>query len=387
MSSEHLSKRIFLAAFAFMLLTTQAFNSNPDIASVADPSNPNLGEIIPIWDVDTLDNFNMQVVYNPEYNEYLAIWVTKQDEFSTDIWARRVAPDGTLYPQFNIYNVAGKQLDAVDAVYNPDRDEYYIVFEYPYSSTDTDLYSRTFSYDGANLGSVNPIDASLSDTTQPTVAYNSTDFEYLVTYTIKNPDGTLKLVASRIHPGNHVVLAGPVDITPAAANIYCHQADAAFNPSHNNYLIAYQKEMTSPAARVFIADRTASASLATISLEYQLSGEVEYCPVSIALGSDEYLAVWGGGPDDYITARRAGHDGTPLGPAGGFLISPTGGSPVFFRRDSRVGANFMGYWVVWETFDGTTADEGDIYGNFIPFGADQPAFVDFPVDLGVKLSG
>jgi len=45
---------------------------------------PQVGPFIQIWD-DAGDNYKPTVAYNPLHDEYLVVWVTRQDELSLDI--------------------------------------------------------------------------------------------------------------------------------------------------------------------------------------------------------------------------------------------------------------------------------------------------------------
>jgi hypothetical protein len=58
---------------------------------------PQFGPVIQIWD-DAGDNLYPAVAYNPLHDEYLVVWVTKQDESSWDIWGRRLRGDGSPIP-------------------------------------------------------------------------------------------------------------------------------------------------------------------------------------------------------------------------------------------------------------------------------------------------
>lgn len=374
-------KRAVPILLAMLLLTTQSGAANPNHAADTASSGSQLSDFINIWDVDVKENLNIQVVYNPDYNEYLVVWLTKQDEYSTDIWARRIAADGTLFPEFNIVFYPGKQLNFADIIYNPDRDEYYAVFEYPYSSTDTDLYARSFRYDGSVISDWKLVDDNSGVQNHPSVAYNSLNHEYLVVYMSPWDDGVPSIQGWRINPVDLTRIGNLAGISPASATIDQVTPDVAYNPQRNNYLVCYQKEKSSLPALLYQACRTVSSDLTFVSLgtEHQISADFEHGPISTAVGDDEFLVSWGGSGSNYIKARRVRYDGVPLGPAGGFLISPSGPAN-FFRRDPQAGANFLGYWVVWETFDSSTIDEADVFGNFIPFGADQAAGEQFPVD-------
>jgi len=84
-------------------LVPEADQAGPDIKVI-----PELGPFIQVWD-DAGQNVNPAIAYNSQRDEYLVVWVTEQDEFSWDIWGRRLRSDGSQIPNgwFNIDNIAG----------------------------------------------------------------------------------------------------------------------------------------------------------------------------------------------------------------------------------------------------------------------------------------
>ena len=47
-----------------------------------------------IW-TDALPNFVGSAAHNTAHDEFMVGWTTRQDNWSADIWARRLRPDGT----------------------------------------------------------------------------------------------------------------------------------------------------------------------------------------------------------------------------------------------------------------------------------------------------
>ncbi len=172
-------------------------------------SFPKLGPILNIWD-DAKENMNWTVVYNRDYDEYLSVWSIKQDEWSTDLWARRIGSDGSLYPYFSIAVSAGKQLELSDAAYSTKHDRYYVVFHESDGSNPNimNLSAVIFDYNGGNLsGFLTTDDSATHVWGSPSVAYNEQDDEFLVVYD-KNTAGCIEVQASRFEHQTGLPAAG-----------------------------------------------------------------------------------------------------------------------------------------------------------------------------------
>ena len=116
-------------------------------ASPATLLSPILGSFISIWE-DTVNNYEPAVAYNSNHDEYLVVWYNDQGGGTWDIYAQRVAGDGTLLSNFTIATNAGKMNWQPDVAYNPVQDEYLIVYTYEVSSTDYDIWARRVKWDG-----------------------------------------------------------------------------------------------------------------------------------------------------------------------------------------------------------------------------------------------
>ena len=58
------------------------------------PSGVTRDPQIVIW-TDALPNFVGSAAHNTAHDEFMVGWTTRQDNWSADIWARRLRPDGT----------------------------------------------------------------------------------------------------------------------------------------------------------------------------------------------------------------------------------------------------------------------------------------------------
>lgn len=336
---------------------------------------PQLGPFIPIW-IDAMDNISPSVAYNPLHDEYLVVWVTKQGEFSWDIWGRRIRGDGSLIPNgwFNIDNVAGYHLVDPDVVYNPYTDQYLVVYTYELSDTNHDIWGKFISWNGV-LSSRIIIDSRLLVQKHPAVAYNSQEHQYVIAYCDHQASGSMDVYLRTLDESGSLVGSA---ILAAGDPYSCYfEPDVAYIEQYNHYLVVYGAEFPFIPR---ILGKTISADLSSLSPEFHYNDDevIGYNP-DIACSLNECLVSWGSGTHGYVKARRVSLDGTPLGPFGGFEIGHTIEN-IHKRVPSVSLFNPWGYLVVWFTWDIHSNDHGDIYSRVVGFGKDQPLGSEYPVD-------
>lgn len=342
---------------------------------------PQFGPFIQIWD-DARDNYNPSVAYNPLHDEYLVVWVTKQDEFSWDIWGRRLRGDGSPIPNgwFNIDNWANYHLVDPAVVYNPHTDQYLVVYTIEISNNDHDIYGKLVDWNGG-LSSHIWIDERLLKQTKPAIAYNNQDHHYLVAYSDWQVSGSVNVYLQSLDEkgskiGNATIASGSGE--------YRVEPDVAYDAEYNRYLIVYGYEgLFIPR----ILGRTVSANLSSLSPEFHYNddGVIGYNP-EISCSLSDCLVVWGGGFNGHVKARRVSRDATPLGPNGGFEVAGLI-QDVFQNNPSVSIFNPWGYLVAWNYFVITTNDKGDVYGRVVGFGKDQPMGNAFPIDNRQNFQG
>ena len=350
-------------------------STNPHLESAKSPV---LSEYIDIQ-VDGLENLEPAVIYNSKHKEFLVVWYTKQGALTWDIWARRVGINGNLESIFNVASVEAKHLTQPDVVYSPVQDEYLVVYNYEVTSTNTDIYGTRFKWNGSLIGAPFPIITAVDKQMDPSLAYNSTDDEYLVVYGNEWAGGLRDIAAQRIDASDGSLLSWANVATGTGE--YRYEPDVAYNPARNQYLITYTK-LPSP---INIRGKVALASLDGVSI----SPEIELCCTGIAgyqfgtqvaTGPDEYLMTFEiglvSGP---IYGRRVSGEGIPLGPASAFDISstpPVGGN---FSQALAYGEEY-GYLVAISLSPDVTQQQ-NIYGRYVMAGSDSAAGGEFGIDL------
>ena len=129
--------------------------------------------------------FSPAVTYNPTANEFLVVWEHWDTVDDHDIYARRVGSDGSLIgSDISIATLINSESNP-DVAYNSADDEYLIVWERREGSGDAshlDVYGQRLDADGSLLGEPLLIGYGLLNQLAPTVAYGSVNGLYLVAW-------------------------------------------------------------------------------------------------------------------------------------------------------------------------------------------------------------
>lgn len=328
---------------------------------------------------DAVDNRASAVAYNSVRGEYLVVW---EDHYASEIaiYARRVDGDGNALGsaiQIAHYSTYTSCQPAV--AYSPVQDKYLVVYSQdskpslpPY--TDYNIIGQPIDGDGAKTETGFLIGGNTNHQRHPAVAYNGTLDEFLVTWDEEQGAGGWHDVwAQRVNAGDWTFEPGPVCIATGDST-HRRQPDVAYNPTRNQYLIAYTREDDDIFGKIVGAGL--ADPLAVLEFEMiwntNLQGDV-----ALAAGQDEYLAVWQDGPNTFwrtIYARRVtGAGATPAPP---FLIAGHTGE-VCAGPDVAYGRGY-GYLVTWY-YEAPTA--ADTYGLYVMPGQDAPAGDEFAIDL------
>ena len=342
----------------------------------AEPSSqfPRISPPFQIWD-DAGQNSNPAVAYNPLRDEYLVVWSTIQDEFSTDIWGRRLRGDGSPIPNgwFNIDNYAGMHLINPAVAYNSQTDQYLVVYSAEFSMDDHDIWGKIINWDGG-LSSRLYIDTRPQRQMDPAVVYNNLENQYLVAYSDWLNTTTVNLRLKTLNQSGAEINSASI---VSAAGQFRGSPDLAFSAPDNRYMVVYGHE-GSFLPRIY--GKSFSPELVSLSPEFNYNddGSGGQYP-KIACSTDECIVAWVGIMGSGVKARRIATDGTPFAPNGGFEIA----APVKdIIQDSPAISLFKpwGYLFTWNHFLSTSADESDVYGSVVAYGQNHPMGNSFPVD-------
>jgi hypothetical protein len=347
---------------------------------------PRLSAFINIWLEKNVGNYEPAIAYNSLHDEYLVVWSNlRGGGATTDIYARRVRGDGSLLSNFTITHNANFHNFAPDVAYNPQQDEYLVVWTYNSVMTGNDIWARRIKWNGSDLNLPQYQEFTIGRQTDaqhsPAVAYNSDAGEYLVVYQNTWSGGGQDIDAERVRASDGAAL-GWVNI--AAGGGYRSFPDVAYNAASKYYMIAYTFRSNTPINPGDIYGKAVSWNIGYLSSEHHICDDAnDQDNVTVAASGGEFLAIWEDSSSLTTTelyARRLGTIGTPLGPGGGFWITGSPGRYDF--APSVAGGSGHDYLVVWVRFMGGI--DYNVYGRFARPGLDIGVGSEFALDNDVK---
>ena len=183
--TRHRIRRWALSCFlvGLVLFTAVGLSDGSPSGALASP----LATAIASWEYDQIAP---AVAYSSTSAQYLVVWEDHHWGYGNDwdIYGRRVAENGSTVG--GAFGIGWEDPDGVvrnrmapDVAYNSSYDEYLVVFEYAFSSTDHDIHARRVSADGTLVGTTDLSTAfSTAWQSNPSVAYSAAANEYLVVY-------------------------------------------------------------------------------------------------------------------------------------------------------------------------------------------------------------
>lgn len=294
------------------------------------PSKPEFPDATPVisWEYDQV---HAELAYSPTSSKYLAVWEDHHWGWGADwdIYGRFLSGSaGTSGEPFGIAFADSKHRMAPDVVHNSAINQYLVVFELEYSAADHDIYARRVLADGA-LGTAElPVATETAYDSNPAIAYNPNANEYLVVFERMSALGRHDIYGRRLKSdgtpnGNAfpIYVPGPTgDGAHAPATAYDALApDVAFSPIRQNYLVVWQDKLA-PATTYDIRAQLVGAGgyldgddIAIAAWEHdQLAPRVAH-----SARSDEFVVVWedhhwAWGADSDIYGRRVRADGVTM---------------------------------------------------------------------------
>lgn len=141
------------AASDYFLVAWQA--AGDIYARLLDGQGMTLGSLIEVSTAAD-EQKDPDVAFDPDHEQFLVVWGTDRPASGDDdIEGRIVLTDGTpLAPSFCLAGCSDANRRELPAVtYNPDDDEYMVVYQYVQAPNDLDLYGRRATWDGNVTGS------------------------------------------------------------------------------------------------------------------------------------------------------------------------------------------------------------------------------------------
>ena len=311
------------------------------------------------------DQVNPAIAFNSDADEFLVVWEDYywKGIFLWGIAGQRIHAHGSPIGGETIA-VVGEFFHLFvnpDIVYNPTANEYLIVWEYEQSSDDHHIYARrfpsTFEDTADAIGSDHiHIAASTSKfESNPKVAYNPTDNEYLIVWQERNiPIGyeyCLTKTSGQRLSSNGVLLGSHININTDFTE-QCFPA-VAFGTTNGQYLIVWEENKLDGTGETDIYSQRIGRTGALVGGKIAVSTYVyDQIKPSLAYNNkaNEFLVVWEDhqgdwGDDRDILGQRVTAGGTPHG--GNFLISWEGDG-LRYSPDIVYNPGIDEYMLAWE---------------------------------------
>ncbi len=291
---------------------------------------------------------------------------------------------------------AGQDAENADIAYNTNNNQFCVVFSANHNIEGKDeiFAQRVNPADGSKIGSQISISNQVSgnvafDADDPTVAYNSTDNEYLVVWSSDDNsfsmvDGEYEIFGQRINASTGALLGGYFRISDAGGSgTSASRADnpaIVYNSTDNEYLVVWYADDTDQTGVVdnekeIFGQRISSAGAELGTNDFRISdmgpdGNSSYRSenpdVEWSSTNNKYLVIWRGQEADNeikIYGQFLTNAGAETG-TNDFLISPASSSADIYDPAIAYNNNDNEFLIVWDA-DATTPNKSRIYGNRI----------------------
>lgn len=324
--------------------------------------------------VSALDNEQLlpAAAYNWKHREYLVVCHDTWTVGTRDIRASRIAADGTVLAEFEIYSNPTRDSAQPAVDYDPVNDRYLVVWAYDAAGdgSDWDLHGRFIPWDGPNPAVTEfPIITWPSKQWNPKVAYARAQEEFLVVWWNEDPAHVVDSYVSgkRIYADGSGFPSTGSDVTISVAGRERVDPDVTYNLGRNEYLVAYTDGVD------IFGERLQGNAAPLGSGEFGIAGwpDAERRPaVAACKEADQYLVAWQsltGGANEAIYARVVSGEGAP---GSVFLVDNTT-SP---EEEPDVACDLAGrrYMVTWQSRY-TNVKYGVLSRFVAPDGAMTPA--------------
>ena len=191
---------------------------------------------------------------------------------------------------------------------------------------------------------------------EPDVVFNPNDDEYLVVYVNGWFSGLFDITAQRVDGDGTLLSWANVASSSSAQR---HSATAAFSPELDRYLIGYSRAAGS-AAGYDVVGKTADPDLAGLSIAPEIvlvdSATDAASNPAVGASADGFIALYNLPID--VRARRLAGDGTPLGPGEGFPLGNQSSVAVGYPLEANAvaRADAIGFVSAWHEYEIGTAD-------------------------------
>jgi hypothetical protein len=354
--------RIWIALSIILSIATQGLVTQPSSARDQKPEAPEVSSALVSWEYDQI---HASLANNSLYGGYLAVWEDHHWGYGADwdIYGRLIDSNGVPSgSDFGISYDGSQQRQAPDVAYNSNNNEYLVVYEYTYSSVDHDIYAQRVAANGSLIGGNFAVESPSDYDANPAIAYNSTRNEYLVVWQRKvgaDEFTQFDIYAKRLDWGG-ATLGTSFALTTAAHDQT--NPDVAFDSSNDQYLAAWQSYYGVGDWDILGRLVSGSGSLpgSELLIGY-LSGWQAYPSLAFNNSYHEFLVAWedhiGGDTTNWdIRGRRVDSTGANVGSV--IEIATTGDN--IRARPAVAYKGFIGEYMVAYQYAFTPTDD-DLY--------------------------
>ena len=311
------------------------------------------------------DQVNPAVAFNTDTDEFLVVWedYAWQSIGTLGIAAQRIGSNGNLigeaFPAVGEW-LTSRPFQHPAIVYNPSAHEYLLVWEYGHAEDDHHIYARRLpstvkaTEDAIGSDHIHIAASTSKFESNPKVAYNPTDNEYLIVWQERNiPIGyeyCLTKTSGQRLSSNGALLGSHININTDFTE-QCFPA-VAFGTTNGQYLIVWEENKHDGTGETDIygqrIGRTGALSGGKIAISTYVYDQIR---PSLAYNNktNDFLVVWEDhqgdfGDDRDIYGQRVTAGGTPQG--GNFLISWEG-DDLRYSPDVVYNPGIDEYMITW----------------------------------------
>ncbi len=300
------------------------------------------------------------MAYNSSDNKYFLVWQETGLGSESEVYARHIAADGSLdESQISLSSMGGNQSQPVVA-YNSTNNDYLVVW---YDHSNHQIHGRRFDNTGTSIGNDFALSAiSSSGQYQPALVYNPSSNSYLLAYSSYNISSGLDEVVYVQTLNSDGSLNGAALAVGPSGSEQSQPAVAHSNDS-NEYLITWQDNRNGNYdiyAQVLDSSGQLSGAEISISTNSAAQDIPQVAYISNG-GSGQYLVIWRQHVSDGTYkpyAQRLNSDGSLLG-SSFTIVGNISGSRGYFDLTSNGNDKYL---AVWDLDD---EGEGDIKARLI----------------------
>jgi hypothetical protein len=246
-------------------------------------------------EVDTVDP---AVAHNTIWEEYLVVWYNDRPGFD-DIYGQLVSRHGALIGGRRAIAATGAERRYPDVAYNPNWNEYLVVWEHYDPGTDTfSIRGTRVASDGTATGGEIIISESGPRLGfKPKVAHSFTSGYYLVVWKNHTQSNIADDIYGQLVSNTGALSGGNFTIAQGTWQTSYELPDLAYNRRSNEFLVAWQQRDSGTGrygvyARIVRPDGTMAPNAIEIGLSSSdnLNPAVGAIPTATAAG--QYLVVW-----------------------------------------------------------------------------------------------